>query len=177
MDERFKRKPLLIGLGALALIFLCIMLCGFGAMVTMFTSRTVQPPMYVPAPAAEEGAQPPPAYYNHSPGPMGGSRHGAMGPFSFVLRGIGLMFKLAFFGLLFFLLLGLVKRIFWGPGHWGHHHRHWPPKGKEWKHRHPPRWGPWAWHCYAEREEPAEQPASEEGEAEPEEFTYNGPQE
>ena len=177
MDERFKRKPLFIGLGAMAIIFLCIVLCGFGAMVTAFAGRTAQPPIYAPAPIAEEGAAPPPASYGHNTGPMGVGRHGTMGPFGFILGGIGMIFKLAFSGLLLLLLLGLVKRILWGPSHWGHHHRHWPPKGKVWKHGPPPRWGPWAWHCHAEREDAANQPAGEEDKAESDDFVYNGPQE
>ena len=35
MDERFRGKELWIGLGALGIVFLCVMLCGMGAFLTI----------------------------------------------------------------------------------------------------------------------------------------------
>jgi hypothetical protein len=92
MDERFRGKGIWIGLGALVIIFLCLMMCGFGAMVTMATRSSsaygvvpqVQPP------TAEEASAAPPAYYGH--GPVGMGRHGGFSPIRFVFLGGGLLF-------------------------------------------------------------------------------------
>lgn len=40
MDERFKGKGMWIGAAALAVIFMCVMLCALGAMGTMFARTT-----------------------------------------------------------------------------------------------------------------------------------------
>jgi len=186
MDERLKGKGLLVGFGALAIVLLCLMMCGFGAMFTMSGARA---PVYVQPPAVEEGAVPPPASYGHNPLHMG--RHGATGPLGFVFGAIGGLFKLAFLGLLLLLLLGLVKRVFcghrfWGPMHWGHmpggpHHRGKPPEGKEWKGKPHGMWGPWAWHCHGHYAEPGGKPAGEESDLDSDsdsaEYAYSGPQE
>ena len=141
MDERFRGKGLWIGLGALAIIFLCIMLCGMGA---MFAGPRSQ--VYVQPPVGEEGVAPPPAYYGF--GPLGTGRHSVAGPFAFVFGAIGFAFKLAFFGLLMVLLIGLVRRIWWGHHCWAPPRNWVPPEGEEgeghfWSGR-----GPWAWHHY-----------------------------
>ena len=153
MDERFRGKGLWIGLGATAIVFLClmlcIMLCGLGA---MFTGPSSQ--VYVQPPATQEGNAPPPPPAVYGQGPAGMGRHGIVGPFGFFLGAIGALFKLGFMGLLLLLGLGLVRRIFvghrcwgpppgwkspdgqegegrsyatWGPRFWRHHHRHWGP--------------------------------------------------
>jgi hypothetical protein len=176
MDERFRGNRLWIGLGALAIIFLCVALCGFGAMASMFMRSDIgyAPAPYVQPPAGEEGVVPPPTYYqDHSP--LGMGRYGNTGLFGFVSGAIGLLFRLVFFGLLLLLLLGLVKRLFWGPRH------HWacypgrPPKGKEWKGRPHPGWGPWAWHGHGAPWEAEDEVGTQEGEPDPDE--YSGPQE
>jgi hypothetical protein len=140
VDERFRGKGIWVGLGALAIVFLCVMMCGMVASLAGPRSAVyVQPPV-----AEQSGAVPPPAIYGYGPG--GISRTGAVGPFGFVLGAIGALFKLAFLGLLLLLGLGLVRRVFWGHHCWG------PPPG--WRPPMPPQggnaasapWGPWGWH-------------------------------
>ena len=62
----------------------------------------------------------------------------------------GFLFKALLFGLFLFLVIGLIRRILWGPRHW--HYRHCgpphpgrPPKGQEGEQT-ASDWGPWAWH-------------------------------
>lgn len=176
MDERFKGKGLWIGLGALVIVFLCIGLCALGAMGMMFTRTSVAPVPYVPQ-VTEDGAVPPPVYQGH--GPIGMGRLGHAGPFGFFGGVIGFFFKLAFFGLILLLFLGLIKRICWGPRHWRYAHPGKPPtpeEWKKWKHKHHG-WGPpWTWHCQgAPWEQKAE--ADQEDEAEVDASAYTGPQE
>jgi hypothetical protein len=149
MDERFRGKGLWIGLGAIAIVFLCIMLCGMGA---MFAGPSSQ--VYVQPPVAQEGsAPPPPAMYGHA----GIGRYGTVGPLGFVFGAIGALFRLAFLGLLLLLGLGLVKRIFIGHRCWGPLPGWKPPEGQEgagkphaawepqaWRHHHK-HWGPPPW--------------------------------
>lgn len=158
MDERFRGKGVWIGLGALAIIFLCLMLCGLGTMAMFATSRD---PVYVQPPAGEGGVAPPPAQY--SPGPWGMARHGGFGPFGIISFGLGMLFKLLFFGLFLFLLLGLVKRLFWGHRRGGLHHWGKPPQGKGWKDHPHAAWGPWAWRCWGEHWGPEAESTGEEG--------------
>lgn len=149
MDERFRGKGLWVGLGVLAIIFLCVMMCGVGAMFAGPRSA-----VYVQPPVAEEGVTappPPPAFYGH--GPAGVSRYGAVGgPFGFILGAIGALFKLAFFGLLLLLGLGLAKRLFFGHRCWGPPPGWRPPpgwkqpEGKEGEGRSYATWGPRGWH-------------------------------
>lgn len=147
MDERFRDKRIWIGLGALVLIGLCLMLC-FGAMA--FTMMQRGPAYgavpYVQPPVGEEGGAVPPAYYG--PGPFGRGQHGGFfGPFGFLFFGVGMIFKLLFFGLILLLLIGLVKRFcyhghpHWWPPYWGK-----PPEGEEGEDRPHFVRGPWAWH-------------------------------
>ena len=96
MDERFRGRGIWIGLGVLAIVFLCVMLCGMGAMFA--TSRGT---VYVQPPGAEEGAVAPHVYQ----GSFFGGRHGAIGPFAFIFGAIGLLLKLGFLGLLLLLLV------------------------------------------------------------------------
>lgn len=169
MDERFRGKGIWFAAGALAFIFLCLMLCGMGAMATLFTRQggAHLPPAAVPG--VEEGAVPPQAYYGPGVGPHGGS-----GPFGFLISGIGMLFRLAFFGLLLLLLLGLVMRLFWGPRH--RHPWHWcrPPKGKGWEGKPYPNWGPWARHWHGDHGEAEDEPASEKGAADDPDVAYGG---
>jgi hypothetical protein len=178
MDERFKGKKTWIGLGALGIIFLCVMLCGFGAMVTLFMRSA---PVHgtvpqVQSPPGEEGAAPPPTY-NYGPGSMGMGRHAGWGPLGFLGFGIGLIFRLLFFGLILLLLLGLVKRLFFGHRHWAWAHHGKPPRGEEWKGRPHPRWGPWAWHFHGAPWETEAEGPGEEDEPDEAESEYAGPQE
>jgi len=182
MDERFRDKRLWLGLGGLAIIFLCIAMCGLSAMA-MFTLR--QGPAYAPAPytqppAAEDGTAPPPGYYGY--GPLGAGRHSGFSPFGFIA-------KLFLAGLFALLLLGLLKRILWGGWYCGPHgwreFHHWhrrpggpvAPEDKEWKGGVHGAWGPpWTWHGHGQdaeagTDQPAE-PTGEGGEA-----PYTGPQE
>lgn len=180
MDEHLRKNKHWVGLGALAIIFLCLALCGMGAMASMFFRGGADygPAPYVQAPAGEEGVAPPPASYGH------GRMHMTPGgPFSFVGGAIGLLFRLAFFGLLLLLMIGLVKRLFWGPRwgarHWAAHHRGMPPKGKPWKGKPHGHWGPpWMWPCDGPPDEAdaSSEPDDAEG-TDQEEFVYNGPQE
>jgi hypothetical protein len=157
MDERFRGKGLWVGLGLLAVIFLCLMLCGLGAL-SMFTTRSG--PVYVQPPAGEEGAVPPSTYPGH--GVLGMGRYDGWQPFGILGFGISMLFKLLFFGLLLLLFVGLIRRIFWGHRWWGPPRGHKPPQGKEWKGR-PHAWGPWAWHWHGEYGPAEDDLANEEG--------------
>jgi hypothetical protein len=181
MDERFRGKRFWIGAGALAIILLCVMLCGLGAftMLAMQSGPAHGTVPYVQAPSVEEGSGPP-AIQHYSPDPIG--RLGYASPFGFVLGAVGALFKLAFFGLLLLVGLGLVKRLFWGPRHWGY--RHWgphypgkPPEGKEWKAGHRDVWGPWAWHCHGGPWRSEDELADEGSGPDETESAYKGPQE
>ena len=106
MDERLGGKGLLVGFGALAIIFLCLMLCGLGAMATFWMrSGPMYGEGYIQPPSGEEGAVPPQVYY----GPGGVGRHVGYGPLGIVGFGFSLLFKLLFFGLLLLLLVGLIS--------------------------------------------------------------------
>jgi hypothetical protein len=184
MDERFRGKELWIGLGALGIVFLCVMLCGMGAFMTL-VSRPGPVHMPVPQvqpPTGDGSVAPPPAtYYGY--GPMGAPRFGG---FSF----IGGLFRLAFAGLLLLMFIGLIKRIFWGRRRWGYHHcgpggkmhgpwsphyKGGPPGGKEWKGKPHAGWGPWGWHeAYDQPEEGA---TDAQADTPAEETEYTGPQE
>jgi hypothetical protein len=147
MDERFRGKGIWIGLAALALIFLCVMLVGFAAVATLAPRLG---PAYgvvpqVQPPAGGGGEAVPAPYSGYAP------IRGYWGPFGLVGWGIGLIFKLLFFGLLLLLLFRLVRHLFWGPRHWGY--RSWgppwggqPPEGKEGEGAPQAARGPWAWH-------------------------------
>lgn len=141
MDERFRGKGIWVGLGVLAIIFLCIMMCGLGAMFAGPRSA-----VYVQPPVAEEGvaAPPPPAAYGY--GPAGVGHYGTVGPFGFVFGAVGALFKLAFFGLLLLLGLGLVKRLFFGRRCWGPPYGWKPPEGKEAEGKPYASWEPRSWH-------------------------------
>jgi hypothetical protein len=135
MDERYRGKGIWVGLGCLAIIFLCLMLCGAG-MILMLGTRSGSVYGVVPQvqpPAVEGGAVPPTIYYGH----------GGAGPFGILTSGVGLVMQLLFFGLVLLLLFGLVRRLFWGRRHWCPTYPGRPPEGKEWKGK--PH-GPWAWH-------------------------------
>jgi hypothetical protein len=175
MDERFRDRRIWAIAGVAGIIFLCLALCGMGALATMFlradTGMVTVP--QVPVPPAEGAAAPPVIY-----GPAGG------GLFGFLTFGLGMFFKLLFFGLILLLVVGLLKRLFWGPHHWGPH-RHWtryhgprkprhgPPGGEEWKAK-AHAWGPWAAHWCGEWWEEEDEPAAEEGEPGEAEPTYEG---
>jgi hypothetical protein len=186
MDERFKGKRMWLGFGALAVIFLCVMLCAFGAIATMFTRHTPlygQVP-YVQAPAGEEGAAPPATYH----GPVGVRGHDNFGPLGLIGAGLGLIAKLLFFGLLLALLFGLVRHLFWGRrwryGHWGPPCPPGvPPTGDQGADAPPAGWGPPAWHHHGKhwgpppwwRQEAGQAPEQDKPDAaEPD---YTGPQE
>jgi hypothetical protein len=160
MDEHYRGKRIWIGAGALAIILLCVMVCGLGAMA-MVAGRSG--PVYgVQPPTGEGSAVPPQATYGH--GPLGMGRYGGFGPFGIIFFGIGLLFKLLFFGLILLVLLGVARRLFWGHGPWGAHYWGRPPAGKEWKGRPHAPWGPWAWHCHGGPWEQEAEPSGEKDE-------------
>jgi hypothetical protein len=178
MDERLREKKHWIVLGALAIVFLCVLLCALGAF-GMLVVRSG--PAYVQPPTGEEGVVPPTMY--HGRGPLSMGQYGGWGPFGIIGFGFSLLFKLAFFGLLLLLLFGLIRRLFWGrrhpwPPYWGK-----PPQGKEGEKGSGAAWGPWAWHHHRKHWGPhpgwgAEpEPAGREGEPDPAESEYTGPQE
>ena len=163
MDERFRSSRLWIILGALGILFLCLMLCG---LVTMAFGVMRSGPVYgtIPQAPGAEGPAPPQLYY----GP------GAGGPLGFVAQGVGTLIRLAFLGLLVLLFIGLIRRLFWGPRHcrfgsWGR-----PPEGQEWKGNTHPGWGPWGRHWHGEPPEQRDQPASPEDEPEDPDLAFHG---
>ncbi len=172
MEKHLRGKGLWIGLGVLGVLFLCLLVFGAGTM--MFAGRSA--PVYVqPAPGAEGAAPLPQGYYGH--GPMGLGRHGGFGLFGIIGFGLGLIFKLLFFGLLALLLLGLVRRFFWGHRHpaWMHYGK--PPKGEKWEGK-PHAWGPpWAWHHHGGPCGPQAEAEAEADESDDSESAYTGPQE
>jgi hypothetical protein len=147
MDERFSRNRVWVAVGVGALVFLCLMLCAFGALATMMVrsvpAQGVVP--YVQPPAGAEGETAPPTYYQ--PAPPALARGAGYGPLGFLSAGIGLVIKLMVAGLLLLLLLGLVKRVMWGHRLERWHHWGTPPKGDRGAWRPHPAWGPWAWRC------------------------------
>ncbi len=176
MDERFRGKGIWIVGGILALVFLCLVVCGLGAMVTtaLRPGPAYQAVPQVQPPAGQEGVAPPTAHY----GPWDAGRHSSVGPFGFLLGGIGLLFKLLFLGLFLLLLIGLIMRLFWGPRYWRHRlwgppHRGKPPTGEEWKGK-PQGWGPWAWHGHCAPWDREDEPTSQEGEPDTASPAYGG---
>jgi hypothetical protein len=171
MDERLGRKKVWIAGGGLAILFLCVLACGlmFMAFAVTHAGSAYGVVPYVQPPAGEEsGEAAPPIQYGY--GPFGMGRHSGFGPMGFLSFGIGLVFKLLLFGLLFLLLLGLIKRIAWGHLAWHHMYRYGPPKGKEGEGKPQAAWGPWAWHRHRAHWGPppwwgpAPEAAGEEGE-------------
>lgn len=165
MDERYRKWVIWVGLGALAILFLCVMLCGLGAMAMLVTDRSL---VYVQPPTGEDGAPPPLPYYGHGPVAMGRTA---------VFGGIGVIFRLLIFGMLLLLLFGLVKRIFWGHRYWRGPHWGGPPPGQDWKGKGHPGWGPWAWHGHWRCWEPGAEQAPEEDEPGSAGPAYAGPKE
>ena len=140
MDERLRGKGIWVGLGVLAIVFLCIMMCGMGAMFAGPRSAVyVQPPVT----GEDVGAPPPPAFYGSGSAGMG--HYGAVGPFGFIFVVMGAIFRLAFFGLLLLLGLGLLKRLFFGRRCWGPPPGWRPPGDKEGAGKTYAAWGPRAW--------------------------------
>lgn len=120
MDKRFRDKRLWIGLGGLAIVFLCIAMCGM-ASLAMFTLRqgpTYAPVPYSQPPAADDGTLPPPPNLGYGGyGPLGIGRHSGFSPFGFIA-------KLFVAGMVALLALGLLKRVLWGGRHCARHHWH-----------------------------------------------------
>jgi hypothetical protein len=160
MDKEFRQRRTWLIVGVAAIIFLCLAVLGMGAMAAVLGRSGI----VGAGPLAEMERGVPPQVY-HGFGGIG--RHGGVGVFGLLGFGLGLLFKFVFFGLLLLLLIGLIRRLFWGPRHWhprymGPHHRGKPPKGAEWKHR-PHAWGPpWTWHGHGEPEEVEDEFADEE---------------
>ncbi|MFC2023391.1 hypothetical protein ACFLT5_01485 [Chloroflexota bacterium] len=149
MDERFRGTGMWIGLGAAAIVFMCLIMCVFGAVASVTTGRA---PAYVQPPMAEEGAAPPPATFGYTPFGMG--RHAGYGPFAFIAGGIGLAFKLLFLGFLLLMFAGLLKWLCWGRRHWHHRYPATAPQGEGDRATSSAPWGPWAWHCHGRRRWP-----------------------
>jgi hypothetical protein len=147
MDERFRGKRLWIGLGALAIIGLCLMLF-LGTMAAFVLLRSssaygtvphmeqVQPPT-----GQEEGAVP---QLRYGPGSWGIGRHHGRVRLGLLFMGALCVLPLLFFGLIALLAVGLARRRCWGrwsegeggsggtcgpcrPGDWHHHGWHWGP--------------------------------------------------
>lgn len=144
MEERLGRKRLWMGLGVLGLVFLCLTACGLLTLVGLVP----RPAVLVPGPGAalgqaqggDGGAVPPAQAYEYGRPAAGWFPGGGL--LGLLAYGISLLFKVAFWGLLLMLLLGVVRRLFWGPRHWcrpgGHEHwkehphagwRAWHPHG------------------------------------------------
>jgi hypothetical protein len=177
MDKRFRHRGILIGLGILAIIFLCLMVGGAG--VFMLTARPgpaygvapqVQPP-------AEGGSAPAP--YSYGPHAMG--RHGGFGPLGIIGFGFRMLFRLLLLGLLLMLFLGIARRVMWGR-RWHHH------PGRYYRGKKPPEgvpgssdqgewgpcghFGPWHWHHHGKHGPPPgwgseDKPAAEDEESDP----------
>jgi hypothetical protein len=167
MDERFQRSRLWIILGALGILFLCLMMCGlvtmaFGVMRSGPVYGTI--PQAPPAPGAEGAA---PAQVTYSPWIAGG-------PLGFVVQGVGLLIKLAFVGLFVLLFFGLIRRLFWGPRHCGPGYWGKPHEGQSWRGKAHPGWGPWARHWHGEPPEHRGEPASPEDEPDDPDLAYRG---
>lgn len=165
MDEGIDRRRLQwFGVGAAGLIFLCLMLCGLGAMsMLLFRSGPAQGVVpYVQPPPGQEGGVVPPPIYNQVPPAMG--RWVGYGPLGFLSAGVGLVFKLLVTGMLLLLFIGLVKRLFWGHRHGRWHRWGMPPRGEEGKGKPYAAWGPWAWHCRGEHWGPPPEPGAENDE-------------
>jgi hypothetical protein len=160
MDEFFRNKKVWIGLAALGAIFLCVMLCAVGAFAAtaMRSGLAYGGVPLVQPPASGEIVGAPSVCYCPA-------WHGGLGPFGF-------LFRMAFFVLGLFLLLGLARRIFWGRRCWaryhGYHHHHHRHPGRFWAGRweegqpgkRPPHPGYdpfpwWAWCCGYGDEAPA----------------------
>jgi len=120
MEERFGGKRLWMGLGALGLVFLCLMACGLLTLAALLPRPAVIVPQSgttVGQPAAsEDGAASQAQDYAHGR-PAAGWFSGG-GPLSFLAYGISLIFKVAFWGLLLMLLLGFFRRLFCWPRYW-----------------------------------------------------------
>jgi hypothetical protein len=167
MDERFRGRGVWIGLGAAAILFMCLLMCVLGAFTSVTTGRA---PVYVQPPVGEEGVVPPPTSYGHTHFGLG--RHGGYGPFSFIAGGISLAFRLLILGCLLLLFAGLLKRLCWGRRHWPAHYGGMPPRHEDDPDRHDSPWGPWAWHGHGRRHwpphgRPSQAPSDDQQEGEP----------
>jgi len=171
MDEQFRRNKLWIGVAAVVILFMCVALCGLGAMASIGARSST---VYLLPPTSEEGAAPPPIY-NAGPASSGLGSRAYTGPFSFIFGAVGFLFKVAFLGLILLLLLGLVRRLFWGPRHGWAHVGPRPPCGPESSHRSHPWHGPWAWHAHGQPWKTEDEP--EDVGSDPSETDYSGPQE
>jgi hypothetical protein len=185
MDDRFRGKGLWIGLGMLALVFLCLTVAGVATMAAV--APRLGPvygavPQVQAPPASESGAVPAPVYG------YGPAWYAGWGPFGFISFGIGLFFKLLVFGLVLLLFFRLVRRFLWGPRCWGT--RSWgpywgprPPKGQEGESVPDDAAGPWAWHRHHRHWGPppwwGEEPDKAGGTGKPDaaDAAYTGPQE
>jgi hypothetical protein len=182
MDERFRDKRLWVGLGALAILFFCVAMCGLSSMATFLMRDGIsQPPaVYPQPPAADTDIAPQPPTHGYAP-------YGAWRPAGSGF--LGTLFRLMLFGVMLLVAIGLLKRVFWGRHycgyhHWGRHarmphppHRPKPPSGVDCRcgpHR---KWGPWPWAAPGEAgsQEPGTTSSAEETESG--ETTYTGPQE
>jgi hypothetical protein len=161
MDKWFRRRRTWLVIGVVAIIFLCLAVMGMGAMAAVLgrSGMASTGPL-----AGGELGVPPQAYHG-----LGIGRHAGFGLLGILGFGISLLFKLVFFGLLLLLLMGLIRRLFWGPRHWHPHyarphHRGKPPTDGDWKHR-ARTWGPppWAWHGCGEPDEVDDEFAAEAG--------------
>jgi len=164
MNEHFRGKRLWIGLGALALVALCVVLCvGAAAFSALHSGQGHRAVLDVQPNAGQEGGAVAPNY--HGPFGWGMDRTRGFGPVRLLLRAGLCALPLLFFGLVLFLVVGLVRRRCWGRGHWGSPPGAQPPEGEN-------RGGPWAWHHHGHPwgpqpgSAPAPEPPGERGQPE-----------
>jgi hypothetical protein len=163
MDERFRGKGLWIGLGALALIGLCAVLClAAAAFFALHPGQAHRVALDVQPTAVQEGGAVPSTYY----GPAWGmDRPRGFGPVRLFFRAGLCILPLLFLGLSFVVVICLARRRCWGHGHWGPPPGTQPPEGQN-------RGGPWAWHHHGHPwgpppgPGPAPEPPGEQGESE-----------
>ena len=161
MNEQFRGKRLWIGLGALALVGLCVMMClGAAAFFALHSGQGHRAMLDAPPSAGQEEGTVAPT--NRGPFGWGMDRARGFGPARLLFRAGLCTVPLLFFGLIALLAVGLVRRRCWAHGHWGSPPGAQPPEGENrggpfaWHHRGHP-WGPPPWSA------PAPEPSGEQG--------------
>ncbi|MGC9333441.1 MAG: hypothetical protein ACP5JJ_04785 [Anaerolineae bacterium] len=169
MEKRFGKR-LWVGLGVLGFVFLCLMSCGLLVLVELMrpAAAVSQPGAVLGQPPADADGAVPPVQDGACGRPAAGW-FPSRGPLGFLAFGIGLIFKVAFWGLLLMLLLGMVRRLFWGTRHWCR-----PAWDERWKDR--PHTGWRAWHPYGVHRDEKSGMAGEENESGAPNAEYSGPQ-
>ena len=162
MNERFRGKGLWIGLGALALVGLCVVLClAAAAFFALRPGQVHRVALDVQPTAVQEEGAVPPTY--RGPFGWGMDRSRGFGPVRLLFKAGLCILPLLFFGLIFVVVICVARRRCWGHGHWG------PPPGAKSPDGQSP-CGPWGWrhhgHPWGPPPGPAPEPPSEQGEPE-----------